>query len=66
MHSGETLSMEYVCTQKNHLRAAEHKSGFVLTKGTPYLALKGKLWGVYSEGFREIWPHYNKITTYLC
>ena len=46
--------MEYVCTQKNHLSAAEHKSGFVLTKGTTYLALKGKLWGVCCEGFREI------------
>ena len=35
-----------------------------ITADTPYLALTGKLWGVYCEDFREKWPRYNG--TALC
>ena len=30
-----------------------YKSDFELKKGTPYLILKGELWGVYFKDFRE-------------
>ena len=36
-------------TNSNVMIAAEHKSDFALTKGTPYLALTGELWGVCCE-----------------
>ena len=35
---------------------AEHKSGFVFTEDTPYLALMGELWGVCCENLGKNWP----------
>ena len=35
------------------MAAAEHQSGFEITKHTQYLARKGKLWGVYYGDFAE-------------
>ena len=37
----------------------EHQSDAGSTKDTPYLALTGELWGVFSEYFLENWPRYN-------
>ena len=34
-------------------------------KDTPYLALTGKLWGVFCEHFLENWPRYNGIALYI-
>ena len=31
---------------------------------TPYLALTGELWGVFSEYFLENWPRYNGTALY--
>ena len=43
---------------------AEYKSKFKLTIGSPYLALKGELWGVYSGDLGEIvW--YRQIIAYI-
>ena len=44
---------------------AEHKSEFVFTKDTPYLALTGELWGVYHEIFGEKSPRYNCTALYI-
>ena len=33
---------------------------------TPYLALKGELWGVFCEDFQENWPRYNSTALYSC
>ena len=41
------------------MTATEGKSDFELKTDTPYLALLGKLWGVYYEKFKENWLHYN-------
>ena len=41
------------------MTVAEHKSNIRLTKGTPYLALTGELWGVFCEDFEENWPCYS-------
>ena len=41
-----------------------HLSDFSITKGTPYLALTGDLWGVFREFFKEKGPWY--IETALC
>ena len=38
---------------------AEYKSEFEPTKDTPYLALTGKLCGVFCENFGENWLCYN-------
>ena len=35
------------------MTAAEHESDINLTINTPYLALTGELWGVYSEDSGE-------------
>ena len=48
----------------NTVTEVEYKSKFESTKGTPYLTLTGKLWGVFSEDFGENWSHYNG--TELC
>ena len=37
---------------------------FRITKGTPYLALTGKLWSVCLEDFEENWPRYNGTALY--
>ena len=37
----------------------ELKLEFDFTKDTPYLALTGELWGVFSEDFGENWSRYN-------
>ena len=41
------------------MKVAEHKFDFKLITDTPYLALKGELWGVYCEDSGENWPRYN-------
>ena len=41
------------------MAAAEHKSDFEITKGTPYLALTGELLGVHCKDFGENWSRYN-------
>ena len=43
----------------------EHQSDAGSTKDTPYLALTGELWGVFSEYFWENWPRYNGTALYL-
>ena len=48
------------------LTEVESKSGCCEpTKDTPYLALAGKLWGVFCEDFGENWPCYNDTALYL-
>ena len=42
----------------NALNLREHRSKFKLTKGTPYLILTGKLFGVSHEDFSENQPCY--------
>ena len=44
---------------------AERKSNIRLTKDTPYLALMGELWGVFSEDFEENWWLYNSTALYF-
>ena len=44
---------------------AEYKSEFEHTKYTPYLALTGKLWGVFCEDFGGKWAHYNGTALYI-
>ena len=39
------------------MATTEHKSDFELTKDTPYLALTGELWGV--------WSRYNDTALYV-
>ena len=38
---------------------AEYRSDAAPTKDTPYLALKGELWGVFCEYLWENWPRYH-------
>ena len=47
------------------MTAAERKSHFKLTTHTPYLALTGKLWGVYYEDFGANWPCYYGTALYF-
>ena len=44
------------------MTATECKSNFKHTTETPYLALMGKLLGVYSKNFEENWQRYNGTT----
>ena len=44
--------------------ATERKSDFKPTTHTPYLALTGKLWGVYYENLEKNWPRYNITALY--
>ena len=44
---------------------AKHDTDFELTLDTPYLALTGKVWGVYREYFGENWPRYNGTALYF-
>ena len=37
----------------------KHASGVIFSKDTPYIALKGELWGVFCEEFGENWPRNN-------
>ena len=37
---------------------------FALMNDTPYLALPGKLWGVFGNLFKEKWPSYIKSALY--
>ena len=46
------------------MTAIERKSDLKLTTDTPYLALTGKLWGVYYVNFED-WPRYNGTALYL-
>ena len=41
---------------------SKYISELILTKYTPYLALKGKLWGVYYGEFLENKLRYNSTT----
>ena len=43
---------------------AEYESEVILTKGTPYVALVGELWGVFCEDLGKNGPRYNG--TALC
>ena len=45
--------------------AAEYKSDFEITKGTPYLALTDELWSVFCEVFGENWSRHNGTTLYV-
>ena len=38
---------------------------FKYTKGTPYLALTGELWGVFCEESGENWGCYNRTVLYM-
>ena len=42
----------------------ENKSEFETTKVTPYLAVTGELWGVFSTNFGENWQFYNGTALY--
>ena len=42
----------------------EYKSKFETTNDTPYLALTGKLCGVFCYDFGENWPRYNGTARY--
>ena len=44
---------------------AKHESEVILTKDTPYLALTGELWVVFSKDLDENQPCYNGITLYV-
>ena len=44
---------------------SEYKSEFGSTKYTPYLALRGELWGAFCEDFGENWPIYNNTALYM-
>ena len=46
------------------MTATQGKLYFKLTTETPYLALTGKLWGVYYDKFEETWPLYNGTALY--
>ena len=43
----------------------EYKSEIESTKDTPYLTLKGELWGVFCEDMGENWACYNSTALYL-
>ena len=43
---------------------AKHASEFIFTKYTPYLAFKGKLWGVFCDDLGENWLRYNGTVLY--
>ena len=43
----------------------EHESEVILMKDTPYLALTGKLWGVFCEDLGENQPCYNGTAVYF-
>ena len=46
------------------ITAAKHHSDFELTKDTPYLALRGEIWGICCEHYADNWLRYNGITLY--
>ena len=46
------------------MTATEHESDFKPTTDTPYLALRGELWGVCCEDIVENWPRYNGTPVY--
>ena len=43
----------------------EYKSKIESTKETPYLALTGRLWCVFSENLVENWQRYNGTALYF-
>ena len=43
---------------------SEYKWEFKATKETPYLALMGKLWGVFCDDLGENWPYHNGTALY--
>ena len=47
------------------MTAWERNSDFKLTKDTPYLALRGELWGVYCEELGENWLCFNGTALYM-
>ena len=47
------------------MTATERKSGFNITTDTPYLALRGELWGAYWEDLGENWPRLNGTAVYF-
>ena len=47
------------------MTAAEPASDLKLATDTPYLALKGKLWGVCCEEIGENWQRYNGTALYM-
>ena len=63
------MGCRYNAVQQNMILHTElwdsHKSEFVVTIDTPYLALTGELWGVYCEGFEGNWPRYNGTALYV-
>ena len=47
------------------MTAAQHQSGFQVTKDTPYLTLTGELCGIYCENCGQNWPCYNSTTLHI-
>ena len=43
----------------------QRRPSFAFTNGTPYLALRGELWGAFREIFKEIWSRYIESTLYF-
>ena len=71
MYDYITVECRYNAVQYNMLNATcvvavndvEYRSEFTYTKGTPYLALPGELWGVFCEDFGKM---YRVITAPYC
>ena len=64
-YSRVSLKRRRICddiTFSTVMTMAERKSNIRLTKDTPYLALMGKLWGVFCEDLGENWRCYNGTT----
>ena len=52
-------------SSSNVVPGTEHRSEFVLTINTPYLAPMGELWGVYCEDLGGKWPYHNCTVLYM-
>ena len=52
----DTFFIETLIHNRTAVIGTEHELDFELTKGNPYLALKGELWGAYCKTFAENWP----------
>ena len=55
--------MYHYITHDTAITEAESES-VIITSDTPYLPLKGELWGAYCEDFGENWPRYNGTALY--
>ena len=54
----------YDITHRTTVTMIQLGPDFAFTNDTTYLALMGKLWGVFHEMFKEIWPRYIESALY--